>query len=62
MLMQHVFCFFWFYLGYFDSPVLFLGLVRGGIVVPGAVIVDQLPVPLSYTCLSERQENRYLCW
>lgn len=54
--------FFLFYLGYFDATVLFLSLVCGGIVVPGAVVVDQLPVPLGYTCLNERQENGYLCW
>lgn len=43
-----------FYLGNFDAPILFLGLVCGGIVVPGTVIIHELPVPLSYTRLDEK--------
>lgn len=47
-----------FYLGNFNAPILFLGLVCGGIVVPGAVVIDQLPVPLSYTCLNKKGKRR----
>lgn len=47
-----------FYLGNFNAPVLFLGLVRGGIVVPGTVKIDQLPVPLRYTCLNKKKKRR----
>lgn len=39
------------YLGNFDAPVLFLGLMCGGIVVSGTVVIDQLPVSLCNTCL-----------
>lgn len=46
-----------FYLGNFNAPIFFLGLVRGGIVVPGTVIIDQLPVPLSYTGLNKRKRG-----
>lgn len=46
------------YLGDFDPPVLFLGLVCGGIVVSGAVIINQFPVPLSYTCLKSKEKMR----
>lgn len=46
------------YLGDFDPPVLFLGLVCGGIVVSGTVIINQFPVPLSYTCLKSKEKMR----
>lgn len=46
-----------FYLGNFNAPILFLGLVGGGIVVPGTVVINQLPVPLGYTCLNKRKEE-----
>ena len=48
-----------FYLGNFNAPVLFLGLVCGSIVVPGTVIIDQLPVPLSNTCLNKKRSMCY---
>lgn len=46
------------YLCNFNAPVLFLGLVRSSIVVPGAVVINQFPVPLSYTSLNEKGNER----
>lgn len=46
------------YLCNFDAPVLFLGLVCGGIVVPSTVEIDKLSVSLSNTCLDERKHKK----
>lgn len=46
------------YLGNLNAPVLFLGLVCGGIVVSGAVVINQFSVPLSYTCLKSKEKMR----
>lgn len=49
------------YLRNFDAPVLFLGLVRGGIVVPSTVEIDKLSVSLSNTCLDKRKQKKKKC-
>lgn len=45
------------YLGNFNAPVLFLGLVRSRVVVSGTVVIHQFPVPLSYAGLNEKKEK-----
>lgn len=49
------------YLGNFNAPVLFLGLVCRSVVVSGTVVINQFSVPLSYTSLNRKQktENKY---
>lgn len=46
------------YLRNFDAPILFLGLVCGGIVVPSTVEIDELSVSLSNTCLDKRKQKK----
>ena len=53
---DNYFLFFSPYLGNFNAPILFLGLVCSSIVMPGTIVINQLPVPLGDTSLSTRKQ------